>query len=73
MLSSSNLHAGEIHLHSGKVALQRAKPGDHLVELAIVLVLLGADGAEHVEDQVAALVTRVLCPHLGKYRAPTDE
>ncbi len=73
MLSSSNLHAGEIHLHSGKVMLERIKRGDHLVELAIVLVLLVADGAQHVDDQVTALVTHEPSLRLGNYGVPTDK
>src|SRR6185437_15920204 len=54
-----HLHAGKIHLHSGKIAFESSEPGDDLVELAVVLVLLAADRPQHIQDEIGALITHI--------------
>jgi hypothetical protein len=46
---------GEILLHPGDIALEGAEEGDHLVEFAVVLLLLGADRAQPSQHQISAL------------------
>ena len=51
-----HVHPREVHLHPGEIALARAEPGNHLVQLAPVLVLRGVDRPQHVQDQISPLI-----------------
>jgi hypothetical protein len=47
------VHSGEIQLHPGEISLECTKPRIRLVTLLIMLILLAADRAQHVQDQIS--------------------